>query len=72
VTYDCDRCQRRDYAQAGIPEYWIVNPQTDTITVLRLEGTKYAEHGVFGRGAAATSALLANFEVDVDAVFDAN
>ena len=28
--------KRSEYAQAGIPEYWIVDPQTATITVLRL------------------------------------
>jgi Uma2 family endonuclease len=61
----------REYAQAGIPEYWIVNPQTETITVLKLERTKYAEHGVFARGAQATSALLPEFAVSVDEVFDA-
>lgn len=64
--------KRREYAEASIPEYWIVNPQTEMITVLRLEGTKYAEHGVFRRGDVATSALLAGFQVSVDAVFDAN
>jgi hypothetical protein len=44
--------KRSEYAQAGIPEYWIVDPQTETITVLRLEDARYVEHGVFrpGRG----------------------
>ncbi len=64
--------KRRDYAQAGIPEYWIVNPQIETITVLRLERTKYVEHGVFARGAVASSVLLPEFAVSVDEVFDAN
>jgi Uma2 family endonuclease len=63
--------KRREYAQTGIPEYWIVNPQTETITVLQLERSKYAEHGVFARGAQATSALLPEFAVSVDEVFDA-
>jgi Uma2 family endonuclease len=63
--------KRRDYAQAGIPEYWIVNPLTDTITVLTREGDTYAEHGVFVRGTPATSVLLPSFTVDVAAVFDA-
>ena len=63
--------KRREYAQASIPEYWIVNPQTETITVLRLAGPAYVEHGVFGRGAVATSAGLASFTVSVDGVFDA-
>jgi len=65
--------KRGDYAEAGIPEYWIVNPETETITVLRLEDTTYVEYGVFGRGAeAAGSALLPGFTVSVDAVFDAD
>jgi len=61
----------RDYAEAGIPEYWIVNPLDDTITVLTLQGAAYATHGVFRRGATATSRLLEGFAVSVDAVFDA-
>ena len=62
--------KRLDYAEAHIPEYWIVNPQSETITVLRLEGPAYIEHGVFERGAEATSVLLAGFRVNVDTVFD--
>ena len=63
--------KRRDYAEAGIPEYWIVNPLDQTILVLTLHGTTYAEHGRFARGTTATSALLPGFAVAVDAVFDA-
>ena len=63
--------KRADYAEAGIPEYWIVNPIDTTITVLTLEGSAYTEHGVFARGAQATSQLLAGFVVSVDEVFDA-
>jgi Uma2 family endonuclease len=63
--------KRREYAQARILEYWIVNPQTDLITVLRLENDRYIEHGLFKRGATATSALLEGFSVNVDSVLDA-
>lgn len=63
--------KRYDYAEAGIPEYWIVNPLDRTMTVLRLDGDAYVEHGVFGRGARATSALLPGFAVEVAAVFAA-
>ena len=66
------RVKRADYAEAGIPEYWIVNPADETITVLKLDGDAYAEHGTFRRGESATSALLAGFAVRVDAVFDAS
>lgn len=65
------RVKRADYAEAGIPEYWIVNPLDDTITVLALEGGTYVEHGVFRRGEQASSRLLDGFSVDVDAVFNA-
>jgi Uma2 family endonuclease len=60
-----------DYAEARIPEYWIVNPLDETITVLALAGDTYAEYGVFRRGETATSALLDGFAAPVDAVFDA-
>jgi Uma2 family endonuclease len=63
--------KRADYAEGGILEYWIVNPEQANITVLQLAGDSYVEHGVFGRGTHATSALLAGFTVSVDAVLDA-
>ncbi len=63
--------KRREYAQARIPEYWIVNPQTEMILVLRLEDAKYVEHGDFKRGETATSPLLEGFVVSVSAVLDA-
>jgi Uma2 family endonuclease len=63
--------KRADYAEAGIPEYWIVNPEEASITVLKLENGVYISHGVFRRGETATSALLTGFTVNVDAVCDA-
>lgn len=63
--------KRREYARAGILEYWIVDPQEEKITVLTLNGDRYAVHGEFGRGVEATSALLEGFAVVVDEVLDA-
>jgi len=63
--------KRGEYAEAQIPEYWIVNPQSETITVLCLEGPAYIEHGVFGRSATATSVGLEGLSISVEAVFDA-
>jgi Uma2 family endonuclease len=63
--------KRTDYAEAGIPEYWIVNPVDATITVLRLVGGAYIEHGVFRRSDIAHSAVLGGFNVSVDDVLDA-
>ena len=63
--------KRADYAEGGIPEYWIADPRDETITVLALAGEAYVEHGLFGRGEATTSPLLEGFTADVSAVFDA-
>ena len=80
VVSDDDESRHRDYdtklaeyAAAGIPEYWIVDPQEKRITVLALpaDATSYVEHGVFRVGDVATSKLLADFAVDVEATFAA-
>lgn len=63
--------KRRDYAEAGIPEYWIVDPRTETITVLELVQGEYVEHGVHRRGESAVSLAIAGLGVDVGSVFDA-
>ena len=64
--------KRGDYAEAHVPEYWIVNPQTETITVLRLRGDAYEEVGIYRRGESAASMLLPDFSIAVAAVFDAD
>lgn len=62
-----------EYAEAGVPEYWIVDPKEEKITVLTLPdgASAYAQHGLFKPGESATSKLLDGFSVDVQAVFDA-
>jgi Uma2 family endonuclease len=62
--------KRIDYAEAHVPEYWIVNPQTETITVLRLRDAAYEEVGIYRRGERAPSVLRPEFSVAVAEVFD--
>ena len=62
--------KRGDYAEGRVPEYWIVNPQTDTITVLRLSGDAYEEAGTYRRGQSAASVFLPGFSVAAADVFD--
>ena len=64
--------KRGDYAEGRVPGYWIVNPQTQSITVLTLRGDSYDEAGTYRRGQFAASNLLPGFSVDVGAVFDAD
>jgi Uma2 family endonuclease len=63
--------KRRVYARAKIPEYWIIDPKTKTITVLTLSGTSYKVHGVFKAGEEAASKLLKGFKVPVSDLFAA-
>ncbi len=67
------REKRIDYASIGIREYWIVDPDTEAITVLILPNgaTEYREHGTFRPGQQATSVLLPEFAVEVAACFAA-
>lgn len=60
-----------DYAEGGIPEYWVVDPQEERITVFTLQGQTYQQHGVSSRVELATSKLLDGFSVNVADVFDA-
>ncbi len=61
--------KRIDYAQAGIAEYWIIDPTRQLITVLRLQAEEYVVIGEFTPGMQANSVLLAGFGVDVTEVF---
>jgi Uma2 family endonuclease len=59
--------KRIEYAKARIPEYWIVDPKKETITVLILKGKSktYIEFGTISKGKRAASRLLPGFGVDV-------
>jgi Uma2 family endonuclease len=61
------KTKRVEYAKAGIPEYWIIDPKRQEITVLVLKSRQreYTEFGVFRQGTVAVSKLLAGFSVDV-------
>lgn len=68
---DRDRSvKREEYAEAGIPEYWIVDPLEQSILVLVLDGEAYQEYGKSQPGGRAHSRLLAGFSVPVTEVFD--
>lgn len=64
--------KRREYARAGIPEYWIVDPLKGTITVLALRRRVYVVNGEFAEGHTARSGLLAGFGLSVTAALEAH
>ncbi|MCC6944088.1 MAG: Uma2 family endonuclease [Thermomicrobiales bacterium] len=54
--------KRMLYANFGVPEYWIVDPEGPSITVLSLEGGVYVER-LPGAG-VATSAVIPGLTID--------
>ena len=61
--------KRQDYAEAGVGEYWIVDPRTKTITVLQLKKGRYVTHSEAKAKGQVRSALLVGFIADVAEVF---
>jgi Uma2 family endonuclease len=64
--------KRNEYARAKIPEYWIVNPLTETILIFQLKGTRYRKSAEYARGTQAASLVLPGFSVNVGDAFDAD
>ena len=57
--------KRRDYAAAGVPEYWIVDPSACRVLVLTLSDTGYAVAADGGRDDDVSSRVLPGFTVAV-------
>lgn len=56
--------KRHYYADGGIREYWIVDPEAATITVLRLDGAAYTEIAVVSAG--ETYRARSPFPLEID------
>jgi Uma2 family endonuclease len=68
-TWRVDRREKMvEYAQAGIDEYWLVDPEVGTVEVFVLRQGAYALLDKWGRGESARSRRLDGFEVLVDEV----
>ena len=69
-TRRLDRGQKfLEYARAGVDEYWLVDPQAQTIEAFVLEEDAYTLLGKFCPGEGARSQILTGFEVPVDDTF---
>jgi Uma2 family endonuclease len=65
-----DRIEKRDlYEQYGIKEYWIIDPEAQTVEVLFLENGRYRLLMRATVGQSAASRLLPGFESSVDSIF---
>lgn len=69
-TWRTDRVEKlAEYAQAGVKEYWIVDPEAQTIEVFELREDAYVLADKWRMGETARSALLEGFTVAVEDVF---
>ena len=57
------------YRDAGIPEYWMVDPDARTVVVYVLKGKEYVELCRGGAGEKVRSSVLAGFELAVADLF---
>lgn len=67
--YDRNR-KRRLYASAGIPEYWVIDPDVNTLDQLVLGERDYVLDGVYEPGDRLRSAVF-DFGLDVAELFGA-
>lgn len=60
AAYDRDgeTGKRAAYARIGVPEYWILDPATRTITLLILEGDHYRDQGLYAGDDRLPSQML--------------
>jgi len=71
-SVDRDRFVKRDlYAQNGVGEYWIVDPDEKTIEVFTLAGGAYVPAGYFKVGQTLLSPTLVGFALATSDVFGA-
>ncbi len=61
--------KRQLYAEAGVREYWIVDPRDDTATLLELRDEEYAERAVLTVSDTLTTPLLPGLAIPLADVF---
>lgn len=59
-----------DYAAHGIPEYWIIDPEKQTLEQYALEGRSYQLQQKLSRKGMVESLVIKDFEVDLATIFD--
>ncbi|MCC5633771.1 Uma2 family endonuclease [Nostoc sphaeroides CHAB 2801] len=63
--------KRSQYQDCGIPEYWIIDPEAQTILILELIDKTYTEIGNFSGNDLVVSPQFSQLNLKVSQIFDA-
>ena len=61
--------KRQIYAEAGILEYWPIDPRNDTVTQLELHDGEYVERAVLGADDTLTTPLFPGLSIPLAEIF---
>ncbi|HEX9695935.1 MAG TPA: Uma2 family endonuclease [Actinomycetota bacterium] len=65
-----DRIRKRDlYAEFGVPEYWIVDPEADRVEVYTMRDGGYGKPAIVEPGETLTCDAIGGFTLDVTTLF---
>ncbi len=63
--------KRLQYQDCGIPEYWIIDPEAQTVLILQLTGNTYTEVGNFSGSEQVLSPQFKKLNLTVTQIFEA-
>jgi Uma2 family endonuclease len=58
-----------EHAEHGVKEYWMVDPEARTVTVLLLRNGALEEVGIYRKGQTLSSPTLEGFTLNLDEIF---
>jgi Uma2 family endonuclease len=62
--------KRTWYEEAGVPEYWVMDPTVDSITVLELNGSEYVERATLRTKDTLISRAIPGFTLPLARLFN--
>ena len=64
--------KRSQYAAIGVPEYWLIDPRSQTVVVLDLQGNDYSEVGTFQGNDLIASRTFPELALTAEQIFQSS